>query len=140
MIARPRVYFALSFMAAGVILAPLVRSKPEQIDWRAMADAYEDPIFSDGFEDGTTGAWTVTITAGTATLVFSEGSPMVKDILQSMDSFGRAWVPTAILMDAGYSGRGLNAGPNTLVDDCSVTFAGSGSIVISFALPGDVGF
>jgi len=136
-IAKPRVYFALSFLAAGVVFAPLVQTDSEPINWRAMAQAYQDPIFSDGFEDGTTNNWTVTVNGNKVTLVFPSGSPVVKDIFQSVDSFGRAWVPTAILAEHGFDGHGFHAGPNTLVDDCKVTFDESGIIIITFALPGD---
>ena len=137
MIAKPRVYFALSFLAAGVVFAPLLRTGSGPINWEAMAQAYQDPIFSDGFEDGTTDNWTVTVNGTKVTLVFPEGSPLVKDILQSVDGFQRAWVPTAILAEHGYDGRGYNAGPNTLVDDCSVRFDDSGIIVVTFVMPGE---
>ena len=138
MIVKPRVYFALSFLAAGVVFAPLVRTGSEPINWEAMAQAYQDPIFSDGFEDGTTNAWTATVNGTKVTMVFPEGSPLVKDILQSVDSFQRAWVPTAILAEHGYDGHGFNTGPNTLVNDCTVRFEDSGIIVITFAMPGEV--
>lgn len=137
MIAKPRIYFALSFLAAGVLFAPLVRTDSEPINWRAMAQAYQDPIFSDGFENGTTTNWTVTVNGTKVTLVFPEGSPVVMDILKSVDSFGRAWVPTAILVEKGYNGRGFNAGPNTLVEDCTVRIEESGIIVITFSMPPD---
>ncbi|MDB4305936.1 hypothetical protein N9980_00055 [bacterium] len=137
MIAQPRVYFAVSFLAAGVLVAPLVRTDTQPINWEAMAQAYQDSIFSDGFEDGTTNNWTVTVNGTKATLVFPEGSPVVRDIMQSMDSFGRAWVPTAILVEHGYNGRGFNAGSNTLVDDCTVKIDETGVIVITFSLPPD---
>lgn len=137
MIAQPRVYFAVSFLAAGVLVAPLVRTDTEPINWEAMAQAYQDLIFSDGFEDGTTNNWTVTVNGTKATFVFPEGSPVVRDIMQSMDSFGRAWVPTAILVEHGYNGRGFNAGSNTLVDDCTVKIDETGVIVITFSLPPD---
>lgn len=135
MIARPRVYFALSFLATGVVVAPLIGTDSEPIDWRAMAQAYQDPIFIDGFEDGTTNNWTATIDGRTVTLVFPQGSPVVMDIVQSVDSFGRAWVPTAVLVDQGYNGRGFNAGPNTLVDDCKVTIDETGVVIITFLMP-----
>jgi hypothetical protein len=136
-IAKPRVYFALSFLAAGVVVAPLLRTGSGSINWEAMAQAYQDPIFSDGFEDGTTNNWSVTVNGTKVALVFPTGSPLAKDILQSVDSFGRAWVPTAILAEHGYDGRGLNAGPNTLVNDCVVRFEESGTIVITFVMPGE---
>ena len=137
MIAKPRVYFALSFLAAGVVFAPLVRTNTNPINWEAMVQAYQDPIFVDGFESGNTLSWSVTIVGTKATLVFPEGSPVVKDILKSVDSFGRAWVPTAILVEHGYSGRGFNAGPNTLVDDCTVKIDETGAIIITFSMPPD---
>ena len=137
MIAKPRVYFALSFLAAGVVFAPLVRTNTNPINWEAMVQAYQDPIFVDGFESGNTLSWSVTIVGTKATLVFPEGSPVVKDILKSVDSFGRAWVPTTILVGQGYSGRGFNSGPNTLVDDCTVKIDETGVIVITFSLPPD---
>lgn len=137
MIAKPRVYFALSFLAAGVVFAPLLRTGSGPINWEAMAQAYQDPIFSDGFESGNTDNWSVTVNGTRVTLVFPEGSPLVKDILQSVDSFRRAWVPTAILAKHGYDGGAFNAGPNTLVNDCSVKFDDSGTIVITFVMPGE---
>jgi len=136
-ISQPRVYFAVSFLAAGVLVAPLVRTDTEPINWEAMAKAYQDPIFSDGFEDGTTNNWTVTVSGTKVVLVFSEASPVARDILRSMDSFGRAWVPTGILVEQGYSGRGFNSGPNTLVDDCTMKIDETGVIIITFSMPPD---
>ena len=137
MIAKPRVYFALSFLAAGVVFAPLIRTDTRPINWQAMAQAYQEPIFYDGFEDGTTDNWTVTVNGTKVTMVFPQGSPLVRDIVDSVDSFGRAWVPTDILVEQGYDGRGFNAGPNTLVDDCRVVFDETGVITITFSLPGN---
>jgi hypothetical protein len=134
-IKNPRVYFAMSFLAAGVVFAPLVRTSTDAIDWRALAQAYQDLIFSDGFDDGTTDNWTTTIAGKTVTLVLPKGSPTALDIVRSVDSFGRAWVPTAILLEQGYDGRGFNAGPNTLVEDCEVKIDESGVIVINFLMP-----
>lgn len=135
MIAKPRVYFALSFLAAGVVFAPLVQNDTSPINWEAMAQAYQDPIFSDGFEDGTTNYWTATVNGTNVTLVFPKGSPLVKDIVKSVDGFGRAWVPTALLADQGFNlQHGIHAGPNTLVDNCKVIFDESGTIIITFSV------
>jgi len=134
-IAKPRVYFAVSFLAAGVLIAPLVRTDSGSTDWQAMALAYQEPIFIDGFEDGTTSNWTVTVNGTKVTLVFPQGSAAAEEILLSLDGFGRAWVPTAILVDQGFNGRGLNAGPNTLVEDCTVRIDETGVVVIAFSLP-----
>lgn len=125
----------MSFLAAGVVFAPLVRTNTDAIDWRAMAQAYQDLIFSDGFEDGTTNNWTTTVNGKVVTLTLPKGSPMALDIMRSIDSFGRAWVPTAILLEQGYDNRGLNAGPNTLVDGCEVKIDETGLIIITFLMP-----
>jgi hypothetical protein len=125
----------MSFLAAGVVFAPLVRTSPEIIDWRAMAQAYQDLIFGDGFEDGTTDNWTTTVNGKVVTLVLPKGSPVALEIIQSVDSFGRAWVPTAILVEQGYTGRGFNAGLKTLVEDCEVKIDDSGVIIITFLMP-----
>ena len=139
-IAKPRVYFALSFLAAGVVFAPLVQTDTAPINWQALAQIYQDPIFSDGFESGNTGYWTVTVNGTKVTLVFPEGSPLVQEIVESVDGFGRAWVPTAILADQGFNVRyGFHAGPNTLVDDCKVIFDESGVITITFTVTTGVG-
>lgn len=137
MIAKPRVYFAVSFLAAGVLVAPLIRTDSGSTDWRAMAQAYQEPIFIDSFEDGTTNNWTATVNGTKVTLVFPRGSAAAEEILLSLDGFARAWVPTAILVEQGYNGRGINSGPNTLVDNCTVKIDETGVIVITFSLPPD---
>jgi hypothetical protein len=38
-------------------------------------------------------------------------------------------------VEQGYTGRGFNAGLNTLVEDCEVKIDDSGVIIITFLMP-----
>jgi len=134
--ARPRVYFALSFLAAGVVLAPLVPTDSQPIDWQAMSQAYEEPIFSDGFEDGSTLNWSVTITGTAVKVVLAHGSKIAEEILLSIDEDGRGWVPTALFQNGVVDERRLAVGPITQVDDCTVRIAQNG-VIVTFSLPLD---
>ena len=130
---KPRTLLALCCLAAGVVLAPFIPVASETVDWRSMADVYL-PIFEDGFEDGTTDAWSVTVSGRRVTILFSHGSPTADGILRSIDHFGHGRVPTSLLTEAGLTGDWTPSQSTVEVDDCRIRIEQDG-VVFSFSPP-----
>ncbi len=136
MFSKPRTILAFSCLGAGVFLAPFLPVESETIDWQSMTDAYEEPIFYDGLENGTTDQWSVTVGGTTLTFTFHHNSKIAEDILLSIDKNGHGWVPTTLLAESGIERYQLTAEPVTEVHDCTVRVAQRG-VIITFSLPHD---
>ena len=134
MLAKPRVVLALSCLAGGVFMAPFMPLATDTVDWQAMADAYT-PFFADGFEDGTTDAWSATVNGSKVKVVLPNGSEFAEEILLSMNKSGRCRVPTALLRDLGLDEHWTAAGKSiTPVDECRLLVEEEG-LVFTFSMP-----